>query len=255
MEAAPSWATEMQSNINSHTDETVGKLRKDVEKQFVTVNGRMDGIEVKYNSLAERMKQMEQGASQNPGGSFKPKYVDVKNFCEWKDKAANGIDRTEAAKIYQALKATLTPDLQDKVGEFSLRSSKNNSMRVPIEPTVIDEIRNSWNDHLKAPSNNYKGRELFVTSQRPPEEDKRYAALGKVTDFVESEIDHTYNVRTFWKPDFQVVAECDDKHPIFIAAVLPDSSVVWDPIGIKTINKESSEIASAALLKFRRGRR
>ena len=118
------------------------------------------------------------------------------------------------------------------------------------------EVQNTWNDFLKDEdkSNHHEGRQLYITRQRPKDVEKRYATMGKLASFVESEADGTFRVKKFWAPDFAVYAERDKEPPIHIADIAEDSSVKWHVQGLKVINKPTAELATAALATFWRRR-
>ena len=100
----------------------------------------------------------------------------------------------------------------------------------------------------------HEGKQLWVRIQPTPEREKRNSVLGKIAAFAMSEMDATYTARIFWNPDFNVFAESEGKDAVMLAHVEPDSRVIWDPQGLRVLQKASPEMASAALDKFRRSR-
>ncbi|CAK0795206.1 unnamed protein product, partial [Prorocentrum cordatum] len=115
-------------------------------------------------------------------------------FCAGRSEIyTEGVDRPEAANVVAKLKAV-------HVGEFQLRRAKDLCIRIPMTPTHLWEIANTWNDHLKEETNNWRGQILWVLAQPHPAAVKVNSTLGKVADFATSEIDATCTTNIMWKP-------------------------------------------------------
>ena len=80
---------------------------------------------------------------------FKAKWIDIKGFREFKDVKTKGIDRPDAAELMKALVSTVPDALRSNIGAFRLKAAKNFAVRVPVDPDVLDEVKNTWTDHLK----------------------------------------------------------------------------------------------------------
>ena len=96
------------------------------------------------------MSALESGqGTTGSSGEFKPKFVEIKGFCDFASSKSEGINRAEAMILLNKLKSQLDPSLQQHVREIQLRGARNYKVRVPITPEYIPEIRNTWNDFLR----------------------------------------------------------------------------------------------------------
>ena len=146
--------------------------------------------------------------------------------------------------------------------EFTLRGSRNYSIRVPITPDKLHEIENTWNDHLKQEGNQYNGNQLRVRAQFHPEFQKRLEVMGKVSDWAKDTMDEKIEPKPFWAPDFTIMVNYSQEegpHGIkpggLLCQVLENGTIQWDPQGLKAVSLASAAVANNAVAKYRRPRR
>ena len=70
--------------------------------------------------------------------------------------------------------------------------------------------------------------ELYVTLQKSQAQRAKYAAMGKLYEFIQTtKTDFTF--KAFWAPDFCVYMEPPGGRAILIASLAADNSVSWEP--------------------------
>ena len=81
---------------------------------------------------------------------------------------------------------------------------RNYSIQVPIDCTVIREVKGIWTDAFKQKIVCGPGdSELYATLQKSPEQKARYSAMGKLYEFAKSvHIKEAGTLKAFWAPDF-----------------------------------------------------
>ena len=133
----------------------------------------------------------------------------------------------------ELLMPLLPEELQRHVGQFSLRGMRNYSVQVPVSANVIREVKGIWNENMKAKKVvGPHEAELFVTLQKSPEQKLKYAAMGRLYEFVQNigkECNHDF--KAFWAPDFCVYAVPQGQQQpraVLIASLATDNSVTWE---------------------------
>jgi len=262
--AAPDWWGGAHANLikeqTQKMEALLGPIKKDVEE----MKGDIKRLDKGQQDLEIRVRMLEEGKGEGTGAGtsgWEPTFVDIKGFCEFKEVETKGITRPQAKQLVQGLTGILDPSLQPHIRELQLRASRNYAIRVPITPTLLREIKNTWTDYLKNPENAYEGRTLWVQAQRPPAKQKRYDTLGKVLDWAESSLDGALEPKAFWSPDFKVMITTGQqegpmgvKEASLLCEVLEHGEIKWDPTGLGSAGLGSAEAANGAVAKHRRKR-
>ena len=102
---------------------------------------------------------------------------------------------------------------------------------------------------------------LKVTTQMPPQVEKRYAMLGKVSDWAEASLDGSLDVKAIWS-DFAVFVHTEAdlegvmgvKPATLLCEVEEDSTIKWNPAGLNIAGKSQRD-AEEAVKKHRRQRK
>ena len=268
MSAPPEWWAEasqaLQSSILQAQQQQLNQIITPVQQDVKQVKTDMVWLKERQDNVEARLRAIESGEKTTSTGQWKPSFVDILGFCEYKDVQTKGITRTEAVTLVETLKSGLDPTLQCHVRDIELRSGKNYSVRVPITPQFVYEIKNTWNDWCGQDSNKYKGEaKLWVRAQRPPEVQKRYEMMGKMVDWVAS-LNPKLEPNPQWAPDFTMLVTYCNLQPPAGGSVIPGGplcevqeggTINWDLRGLAAAGFQSAEAAKMALAKFRRPRK
>ncbi len=254
LEQAPTWVQGMEERIRSSIRDELAP----VKTKLTEMDTRLVTVESKQESMDKRHASLEQGGAGNASQSFQPGWVDVKGFCDYKDRKTQGISRPEASTLVQLMVSWLPDDLKKHVGEFILTGGKSFSVRIPATPTYCREISSIWKDKFEETSYKFRdSKELFVTLQRPPEIQAQYSTLGKLLDFAVDNCDVLAAPRAFWNPDFELHLETNDEGPkaTKIAKVEPGGKIIWELDALKLLGFGNPEEANKGLSQFKRGRK
>ena len=141
---APAWATGMEERLIQATKNEIAPIKEKLGE----VDTRLGKVETKQDEFEKRLVSLEQGG-QTPNATFKPSFVDIKGFCDYKDRKTKGVDRPEASKLVLMLKDSLPDDLKQYVGDINLTGIKSFSIRVHLTPSHAREIVICWKDKLE----------------------------------------------------------------------------------------------------------
>ena len=225
-----------------------------------TIIKRFEAVESRQEQLEHRIEELERKVGRHPGSDgmssasprkFAPEFVEVKGFCSWNDRLSKGASRSDADQLMQLLVPLLPGSLKEHVKPFELRGLRNYSIKIPVSSHVIREVKGIWSESMKAkrvcgPGNS----KLYVTLQKSPDQRAKYAAMGKVFEFVKG-LKPDLTFKAFWAPDFVIYAEKSQGLPVLLVSVAPDSSIVWEERCQEILDISPSE-AGDQLAVFRR---
>ena len=80
--------------------------------------------------------------------TFEPKYIDIRGWCKYEDRATEGVARAEAIEMVGELKLMLDESIREHVREVRPQSLRSLSIHVFCTKNFIREIKNSWMDQL-----------------------------------------------------------------------------------------------------------
>jgi hypothetical protein len=255
MAAAPDWwagahASLVQEQRKSLTDELAP-----LKEKLDSCDKRLGSVESKQSSMDARLSKLESGTGADPAG-FTPSFLSIKGWCEFDEKDTHGYTRENATELLVLLCSMLSPDLKQHVGNFSLTGARNYSIKVPINPEFLREIGNTWRDELRSRElKSNRGFPFKITAQMHPDIAKRYAATGKLLDFVRDICDGKGEPKAFFAPDFEVFLEVPEepaKKAYLIGKASEDSKVTWDNIGLGFLGCRNEAEADVKLRGFRR---
>ena len=125
--------------VNGKLDTLVGEL--------ATQRERIDAQDVRITAIEGQLAQMQgqinrviQGgggggvAVAGPGEEhdFQPRFVEIEGWCEWKDRARDGVTRLEADEHVRAIRTIAPEDLKQEVGGVSVFGYRNHRIRVAV---------------------------------------------------------------------------------------------------------------------------
>ena len=183
-----------------------------------------------------------------------PTYVDILGFCAWGDKPSEGVTRAEATGLLGTLRNLLDPALRPHIPEFQLKGSRNYSIRIPITPSYVEEIKNIWRDFLSQESNKFKNNvQLRARAQPPPELQQRWVIFGKAGDWASSKFQQ-FEPRPFWAPDYTVFVtqegDMGAKQSIELCSISEGGVINWNEAGTKLVGIVSPAKATEEIKKF-----
>ena len=231
--------------------EVLEKTQERLVTGFTEHDGRIQRLE---EGLAQ-VRSSVSGASSGGGGSsgdgsggsgeWKPKWVEIKNFCDFDSRTTEGLTYDEASELVGRLKAALPQQLQSKLGDMHTRGTRTVSVRVDVMGGAASDVQAMWRDVIKQESIQVRNREPWVTLQRRPEEQSRMAALGRGLDGLKKYVlAHKHGSVEVIRPDwvsFTVSLSPLDAaggRPQGSAQVLhvpPNGALVWDEGALETI--------------------
>ena len=253
----------MQDDDQARLLKSIRDIVKEENKTIADAfDKRMTAIESRQEQLEHRIEKIELKLGRSPGEanvradvttSFKPSFVEVKGFCSWSERLSKGASRADAAELMSMLTPLLPTDLQQHVGLFTLRGLRNYSVQIPVDSNFIREIKGIWSDAMKAKQvTGPNACELFITMQKSPQQQRKYAAMGRLFEFVKSHgQEKGIGVKAFWAPDFCIYAEPKDAPPVLLASLDQDNNVKWEESCEANLGL-SAKCAADALSIFRR---
>ena len=271
MSEAPAWwataKTDLVQEQEKSLEKYVGPIRQEVKQiktDVSTMKSDITDLKKDQSEQDARIMALEAGTASTGGGagyrSFRPTYVDILGFCKFDEKEQDGINRPDAVKLVETLKSLLDPTLKQHVWDIELRSGRNYSVRVPITPTYVNEVKNTWNDWLCKDENKYKtSTKLRVRAQPPPDVQKRWEVFGKVSDWVHTTLGEELEPRPFWAPDYKIMINKSSeegphgvKPACLLCEVAEGGTITWNPLGLQVAGLPSSAHATTEALKYRR---
>ena len=235
-------------------------VTEETQAIVVSFERRFSAIESRQEQLEHRVEELERKVGRVPGGSvaagtsnsrFSPEFVEIKGFCSWSERFMKGATRADAGELLKLLTPLLPQDLQQHVRPFELRGLRNYSVKVPINPECIREIKGIWSENFKAKRVTGPGEcELYVTLQKSPAQRAKYSVMGKLYEYVQK-AKPELKFKALWAPDFCIYAEPADGLPVLVASVSSENTVQWEN-GCQTILGVSPEEASEQLAVHRR---
>ena len=243
-------AGEMQNGEQQAFLDSIRDIVKEENKSLVeSFQKRFGAIESRQEQLEHRIEQIERKMGRNPGGGnsmevdFQPGFLEVKGFCTWADRLAKGATRTDATELMNILTPLLPQELQAQVKPFELRGLRNYSIKIPVAPEVIREVKGIWSDSLKAKRvTGPENCELYVTFQKSQAQRAKYSSMGKLFEFVQ-ETKKESKFKAFWAPDFCIYMEPAEGRPVLVASLGSDNSVVWDSSAQEVLGMSVLEVS------------
>ena len=218
------------------------------ERRFTAIENRQEQLEHRVEELERKLGRVPGGSGIAPGnqGQFVPHFLELKGFCPWKERLTNGATRADATELLNLLIPLLPEDLQKHVKPFELRGLRNYSIKVPIEPSVIREVKGIWSDNLKQKTVVGPGKcELYVTFEKSPEQRARYSTMGKLFEFVKAKrTNQRGSVKAMWAPDFCVYNEPSEGMPHLVGSISTSSEVIWDTRAASVFGVDSEELVT-----------
>ena len=236
--------------INLNTDNTIGKLKEELKADITTMIDSK--VAEALEPISRRLEKLEKNASKRassaPPSEWTPTYLDIKGFVDKFEEAAEmGVTRDEAKALLASIKEAMPPDLQQSMGDTELRHERNFSIRIPAL-TDIRQLQTKVKKYLA--QNNWKGRDLFVTLEKSPDDKRRYEAMGKIKRMLEKETATKltdYVVRIFWGQDMSAFLE-GPSNTEFIAHVAEDGGIQWDAEGLRLLGCANEKAVRLKLL-------
>ena len=214
-------------SIRAIVKEETETITDTIVKRFAEVETRQDRLEERIEKLEQKMGRAPGSAGGNSQG-FQPEFVEIKGFSTWQDRLNKGATRQDAGELMTMLMPLLPHDLHQHIKPFELRGLRNYSIKIPVACEVIREVKGIWSDAMKAKQVSGPDQsELYVTFQKSPEQRTKYAAMGKLYEFL-SDYQKDKTFKAFWAPDFCVYLEPPDSRPVVIASVSSDNTVKWE---------------------------
>ena len=182
----------------------------------------VEGFESRIQALE---KKREEGSS--GGGSFCPSFVELK-VCEWDERREKGVDRKQAERFVEQLRAALPEELKPHFKNVSLGGAKNHKIKISTTPDFTFEIRGLVEELMV--QHGYQVNEatpkIFV--ERPPEIQAMYKLFGKLADLSRAAVAD--------KPQFKL-----DVQPQWTACFLEIEGSTHHPL-IGEVPKDSTEM-------------
>ncbi len=228
---------------------------KSSDKVIETLGPRIDNVETKqvelsakHDALAQRVDDLEFVTSSGNNSTFVPGFLEIKNFCDYDDRRRLGASRPQAEELVNNLKAVLPDTIQCKVGDVALTGGRVHKIKVHVTKGFAIEIAGVWREELEKATRNFNERKLFITIERPPEEQAIYSKAGKAMAFLRSKVTQV-EVKCTWQPDFNL--EVDDK---VVGSIGYDAAITWNAAGLaQACGDLTSECADRELARFRSG--
>ena len=240
-------ANQLQPTVKDHADRINKNGRAIAEMQAVVTrhDSRHTSLEAE---LASCKRQVEGAASlashagshSNPptpsssapsvaGHEWRPRYVEIKGFCEFEDGMKSGVARGEAMIYVEGLKQRPQPELKAQVGEVHLRAHMNTAIRLDVNPDYAVELQGTLRDILDAGGHNLRGKTPFPVLEKPPRFKARYQAMGRARDGLKKAV---YEKNPCWTLDcgwigfnLSIVCETGNVH---VAQVAPNAALQRD---------------------------
>ena len=261
-EALAWWEGAAKAQLEEHRKmmkSELAPIKHDVE----VLKSDVGTLKIGQASLESRVAAIENGTNTpSADQNWKPTFVDISNFCQFQDAKTSGVTQTEATALVMKLKGMLCEELQGHVRDFELRSARNFTVRVPISPSVLFEIKNAWNDILELGENKFRtGNNLYVRAQRHPDVQKRLEMSGKVSDWVTDKLDKNLEAKAFLGPDFKIMISVNQEEgPMgvkptgLLCEVTEGGKIKWEVDVLPTAGIESAKAAEEAVKNYRRRR-
>ncbi|CAK0816955.1 unnamed protein product [Prorocentrum cordatum] len=248
--APPAWWAGAESSLLEKQEERLKVMRDPIKKDVNVLKDDVTGINEAQKKLEERVGIIEGGQSSGP---WQASFVEVMGLCKWEEKDTKGMTRKEASDLISELKAQLEPGLREHVREMHLRGPRNYSIKVPITPAFLQEIRGCWNEYLTNAGKvwNIADCVLYVRAERPPEIQAQYSKLGLVKDWAKANIDASIEQNVGWHPDFKVEVTSTGMESGILCEVHVGEHVSWHEDGLRICGL-SEKAAKDGVKHFRR---
>eukprot|EP00930_Biecheleria_cincta_P039727 TRINITY_DN27283_c0_g3_i1.p2 TRINITY_DN27283_c0_g3~~TRINITY_DN27283_c0_g3_i1.p2 ORF type:complete len:267 (-),score=55.90 TRINITY_DN27283_c0_g3_i1:3056-3856(-) len=222
------------------------------EKRFLAIENRQAQLESHIEELERKAGRIPGGLAQQ-AADFHPKFVEVKGFCSWSERLELCATRADAEQLMALLVLLLPEQLRSSVKPVQLRGLRNFSIQIPVEPSVIREVKGIWSDHLKTGSIHGPNKaELYITLQKSPAQRTKYGAMGKLFEFIRNtHIKETGQFRAFGAPDFSIYSKKNQGAPVLVAHLDAANNVVWSDT-CQTVMGLSAEDAAQKLAEYQR---
>ena len=216
-----------------------------VQAGVAPIHKKLTEVETIVTSHSQRLDKLEAAAA--PGtasgsschtspGKFVPTHVEIKGFCEWKDRRTAGVTRDEAEALLVKLVDKLPATIRHKVGELEVYGYRSNKIKVNISPPAAVEVALIWKECLKDDvSLQHNGSELYTTAEREPAKQKRYQTGGKVRAYLESKAkskEATATAICSWEPSWDLTVKAS-RGDALVGKVEADGTVEWLADGLQ----------------------
>ena len=151
------------------------------------------------------------------------------------------------------LLSLLPKGLHPAVKPFRLRGMRNYSIQVPVDHSVMREVKGIWSDAFKSKTVHGPGSsEPYATVQKSPEQRLRYSAMGKLYEFLkQGSIKEQGSIKKNWAPDFCIYEEPTQGPPALIVQLDAENNAIWSE-ACQVFMGFSSDDAPAKLAAFQR---
>ena len=277
--AAPSNGGGSGVKGDNGTDGPPGDFLAQIEKMFANQERILTGvIDARFKavdqtlqthtvSLQEQKEEIDQlkkdmiaikegstmAGSSSGGVPWQPRFLWVKGFSSFETRRQEGITRAEATAFVEILTGNLPADLKAQLGPISLDGVKSSRIKLPIKnPELCQEIQGCLRNEVQEKGLQWKNREVWISRELAPQEQRRYQTCGKLKSWAESL--NLIHIKPSWAPDFAVEAANENRpEAVFVfATVDADGSIHWDENGLRETAGMSAQEAQRLFSVHRR---
>ncbi|CAK0851019.1 unnamed protein product [Prorocentrum cordatum] len=195
-------------------DRTLGVMAQATDQQFSDLRKELDAERKARKALEEVMR---------------------KEFIEIKRQASQ--------------RASSMPRSNTFFGPIQLRGGKNYSIRIKIHQDVLQEVHGLWKDSLAAGEGDLPDKQRpYVTMERAPEVQGKYALLGKIKQFIHGKLQgDRRSIRCHWSPEFAIYEEgAGEGSEIHIGSVTDSQTIAWGPSAQELLGDTPVELTKQA---------
>ena len=270
-ESEPAWMNSLIQRFEQSVSQQVGTLREDVNR----LSAEQEATNVNISSLQDRMDVLEEKAKESSAwpplassfslGCARPSptpsiasqdtavsttrgtVLKVRNFCDFGDWKANGVERQEAEVIMHRLRELLPGSLKSQVLDFELRNRKNYEITVPIRTVgASGEIMSWWKEALREEEAlKFKSRVLYVVPERPEHLRPLYAKMGKLKEkllTVHRGLEGApFTLQDSWYPNWTISAKVPTGGETVLVKISPSLELVWSADAMTKYFKEEAQ--------------